>query len=179
MNDSDDQREDIMALDDAEFLHRLQLRFGRRLGGFVRVSRRHAYPLTFLRAREHVRSRLVFIGNAAHTLHPVAGQGFNLGLRDVAVLAQVLTEAARAGHDPGDAGVLRQYETWRRRDQWQVAAFTDALVRLFSNRIPPLAVVRDVGLVALDLCPPLRQMLGRHAMGVSGRLPRLARGLAL
>jgi len=175
----DAQREAIMALDDETFLARLGERFGHRVGAFERVSRRHAYPLTLLRVREHVRSRLAIIGNAAHTLHPVAGQGFNLGLRDVAVLAQVLVDGAGAGRDPGELELLREYLRWRRRDQLQTAVFTDGLVRVFSTGFTPIAALRNAGLVAVDLLPPARRLLARHAMGLLGHLPRMGRGLPL
>jgi len=175
----DAQREEIMGLDEETFLARLGQRFGRRVGAFERVSRRHAYPLTLLRVREHVRSRLAVIGNAAHTLHPVAGQGFNLGLRDVAVLAQVLVDGTRAGRDPGELELLNEYMRWRRRDQLQTAVFTDGLVRLFSTGLTPIAALRNAGLVAVDLLPPAKKLLARHAMGLLGHLPRLARGLPL
>ena len=111
--------------------------------------------------------------------HPVAGQGFNLGLRDVAVLAQVLTEAHAAGADIGDLSILRRYADWRRRDNLAVGAFTDALVRVFSNGFPPLVVARNLGLLALDLAPPVKRSLLRRTMGLAGHLPRLARGLPL
>ncbi|UCE88102.1 MAG: 2-octaprenyl-6-methoxyphenyl hydroxylase [Pseudomonadota bacterium] len=173
------QCDEVLALDDAAFINRLQQRFGDRLGGFTRVGERHAYPLSLRHAREHVRPRLAVVGNAAHTLHPVAGQGFNLGLRDVAVLAQVVSDAVRAGQDPGSLQVLKQYANWRRRDHLQVSAFTDGLVRVFSNDSLPLAVARNLGLLALDIVPPLKGLLARHAMGFVGKLPRLARGLPL
>ncbi len=175
----DDARETVLALDDAAFLARLQERFGERAGRFLAVGRRHAYPLGWMQSREHVRHRLAVIGNAAHTLHPVAGQGFNLGLRDVATLAEVITDGVRAGRDPGDHELLRGYARWRRRDQLTTALFTDGLVRLFSNDRAPLALARNIGLTVLDTVPPLKRLLARHAMGFGGRLPRLARGLKL
>lgn len=169
----------VMALDEPAFLAGLNAAFGDRLGAFVRAGRRHAYPLALTRVAEHVRPRLALIGNAAHTLHPVAGQGFNLGLRDVATLAQVLTEAVQAGADPGELTVLRRYADWRRRDNLAVSGFTDGLVRLFSNRSAPLAVARNLGLIAVDLVAPLKRALLRRSMGLAGRLPRLGRGLPL
>ncbi len=171
--------DEIMALSDEDFLERLQARFGDRLGRFHKVGGRSAYPLVLIRAREQFRHRLAVIGNAAHTLHPIAGQGFNLGLRDVAVLAQVLADAARAGTDPGSPAVLERYAAWRKADQGQVTWFTDALVRIFSNRLAPMILARNVGLVALDLMPSVKHGLARAAMGLSGRQPRLARGLPL
>jgi len=169
----------VLQLEDSEFLARLQERFSARAGTFVEVGARHAYPLRWMQSREHVRPRLAIIGNAAHSLHPVAGQGFNLGLRDVAVLAEVVLDGLRAGRDPGDLALLRRYADWRRRDHLQTALFTDGLVRLFSNDLPPLALARNLGLLLVDLLPVARHALARHAMGIGGKLPRLARGLRL
>ncbi|WJW75877.1 2-octaprenyl-6-methoxyphenyl hydroxylase [Thiohalobacter sp. IOR34] len=171
--------DEVLALDDAAFLAALQDRFGYRLGRFLKVGRRDVYPLSLLRAREAVRSRLALIGNAAHTLHPIAGQGFNLGLRDVAALAEVIVDAVRAGEDPGALQVLDRYAGWRAADQRRVMAFTELLLRLFGNPLPPVAWARDLGLLAFDLLPPLKRQFGRLAMGRAGRLPRLARGLEL
>ena len=169
----------LLALDDAQFLEALQACFGARLGRFQKVGKRFAYPLALTKVAEHIRPRLVLIGNAAHTVHPVAGQGFNLGLRDVAALAQVLADAQQQGEDFGDLTVLGRYEDWRRRDNQVVSIFTDGLVRLFSNDFTPVSILRNLGLVAVDLLPPLKRRLLRLSMGLSGRLPRLARGLPL
>ena len=171
--------EALLALDDARFLEALQECFGTRLGGFQKVGKRFAYPLALTKVGEHIRPRLVLIGNAAHTVHPVAGQGFNLGLRDVAALAQVLAEALQHGEDLGDLTVLQRYDEWRRRDNAVVSTFTDGLVRLFSNDFIPVSILRNLGLVAVDLFPPLKRRLLRLSMGLGGRLPRLARGLPL
>jgi 2-octaprenyl-6-methoxyphenol hydroxylase len=177
----------LLRLSDAELLARLQDRFGYRLGGLSRLGRRVAYPLRQVMAEKTVGERLVLIGNAAHTLHPVAGQGFNLGLRDVAALAEVLTDAARAGADPGGAQVLDAYRRLRGRDQAEAALVTDTLARLFVNPWAPLRLARDFGLVGLDLVPVARRVLARRFMGLGtgggrtggGRQPRLSRGLAL
>lgn len=169
----------VMALDDAGFLRLVQERFGDRLGPLLRAGRRQAYPLFLLKAREHARARVAVIGNAAHTLHPIAGQGFNLGIRDVAALAEVITEARRSGEDMGDLRVLKRYADWRRWDQRQTLAFTDALTRLFANPLWPVRAARNLGLLAFDLCPPLKRQFARQSMGLDGRLPKLARGLAL
>lgn len=174
-----DQVDDVMALDDAEFLARLQARFGYRLGRFTKVGTRYAYPLQLLRARQSTAQRLALIGNAVHTLHPIAGQGFNLGLRDVAALAEVVVDAQRDGRDIGNADVLQRYADWRQADQRRVVAFTDSMVRLFGQTLPPVVALRDAGMLALDLCPPAKHWFGRLTMGRAGRLPRLARGLAL
>lgn len=168
-----------MALDDASFLALLQGRFGERLGPFLRVGRRQAHPLFLLKSREHARPRVAIIGNAAHTLHPIAGQGFNLGIRDVAALAEVVAQARRAGEDIGDLRILNRYADWRRWDQRQTIAFTDALNRLFVNPLVPMRAVRNLGLLAFDLCLPVKRQFARRMMGLDGRLPRLARGLPL
>ncbi len=173
------QVDEMMALDDVAFLARLQARFGYRLGRFTKVGTRYAYPLQLLRAKQSTAQRLALIGNAVHTLHPIAGQGFNLGLRDVAALAEVVIDAQRRGDDIGGADVLQRYADWRQTDQRRVVAFTDGMVRLFSQTFPPLAGLRDAGMLALDLCPPAKRAFGRLTMGRAGRLPRLARGLAL
>lgn len=175
----DQQVEALMDLDEAQFLERLGQRFGTRLGRFLAASTRHSYPLTLLHMQQQVHPRLVFIGNAAHTLHPVAGQGFNLGLRDVAALAQVIAEGLREGSAPGEAESLRRYARWRRRDHLQTTAFTDGLARVFSNDFAPIALARNLGMTGLNLVPPLKRALARNAMGFVGKLPRLARGLPL
>ena len=172
-----DQSDDVADWDDEVFLNELQTRFGSRAGKFVKASPRHVYPLKFMHTREHVRPHLAFIGNAAHTLHPVAGQGFNLGLRDVATLAEVLIDAKNKNMQLGDMRVLKQYAQWRKRDHWQTSFVTDGLVRLFSSRLPPLMLARNLGLVALDIMPPVKHVIARHAMGYVGKLSRLARGL--
>lgn len=169
----------LLTMEDADFIHSLQRHFGMRLGGFVEVGPRRHYPLTLIRTKEQVRSRLAIIGNAAHTLHPVAGQGFNLALRDVGVLAEILVDAARIGRDVGELELLERYAAWRRRDQRNVTVFTDGLVRVFSNRFRPLALSRNMGLLVLDLFPSLKRELARRAMGLAGRQPRLVRGLPL
>lgn len=170
---------DILALADAGFLARLQDRFGYRLGGLGQAAPRRAYPLRLLLAEETVRERLVLVGNAAHTLHPVAGQGFNLGMRDVASLAEVLARSTATGDDPGGPATLAEYQRWRSRDQRATANLTDALARLFVIPWAPLRIARGVGMLGLDLMPGARHLLARRFMGLTGRLPRLARGLAL
>ena len=173
------QAQAMLELPDVAFLDRLQDTFGDRLGRLTRVGRRQCHALELTRVAEHVRPRLALVGNAAHTVHPVAGQGFNLGLRDVAVLAQVLVEAWRQGADPGSIGVLRRYAEWRRRDNLAVSRFTDGLVRIFSNSVVPLVFARNLGLVAVDLVPGIKRALVNRATGLAGRQPLLARGLPL
>ena len=173
------EQEEMMGWDDETFLLKLKQRFGERAGQFIQVSKRHAYPLSLMRAQEHVRERLAIIGNAAHTLHPVAGQGFNLGLRDVAALSQVIIDASRENKDIGSLDNLTIYSDWRKRDHIQTAIATDGLVRLFSNNFLPIAALRNLGLLVVDLVPPLKKVFARHAMGFVGKLPRLGRGLKL
>jgi 2-octaprenyl-6-methoxyphenol hydroxylase len=173
------EAETLLGWGDAEFLAHLQDCFGGRLGEFTRLGRRGAYPLRLTRIREQARPRVVLIGNAAHTVHPVAGQGFNLGLRDVAALAEVLVDASRAGRDFGELAVLREYTDWRARDNRVIAGFTDGLIRLFANDFLPLAILRNAGLIAVDVLPPIKRRFVRVTSGLAGRLPRLARGLPL
>ena len=171
--------EDLLALDEGRFLEALRSCFGGRMGGFTKVGPRRMFPLALVRAREQVRHRLVLLGNSAHTLHPVAGQGLNLALRDAAALADVVSESFRRGGDAGARDGLRGYERGRWRDQWSVIAFTDGLIRLFSNSIPPARVARNLGLLAFDLIPPVKRGLVRRATGLVGSLPGLARGVPL
>jgi len=170
---------EILGLPDHGFIGRLQDRFGHRLGRLTNASPRRAYPLKLLLTRETALSRVVLIGNAAHTLHPVAGQGFNLGLRDVAAVAEVLAQSAAGGGDPGSAEVLDAYRRWRAGDQRDIALLTDSLARLFVNPWLPLRLARGAGLIGLDLAGPARRALAHRLMGVGGRMPRLARGLPL
>ncbi len=174
-----ERTEELLSLDDDAFLAALQERFGWRLGRILEVGPRSAYPLLQIFARRQVQPRLLLIGNAAHAMHPVAGQGFNLGLRDVAQLADLLVEALAVGQDPGAPELLERYARGRRDDQRYVMGATDALVRLFTNPAPPVRLLRDLGLVALDLTPPAKRAFTRYAMGLGGRLPRLARGASL
>ncbi|WP_338113739.1 FAD-dependent monooxygenase [Thiococcus pfennigii] len=174
-----DRTAGLLALSDEAFLARIQGYFGWRLGRLARTSPRRAFPLVQRLASEATRPRVVLIGNAAHTLHPVAGQGLNLGLRDVAALAEVLVAARRAGDDVGGTAALAAYRDWRRRDQAEVAATTDLLARLFVGGWPPLRAARDLGLLGIELVPGLRHQLARRFMGRAGRQTRLARGLPL
>ncbi|MEZ5454440.1 MAG: 2-octaprenyl-6-methoxyphenyl hydroxylase [Thiothrix sp.] len=168
-----------LALDDADFLHRLQLEFGYRQGMFTRVGQRAAYPLVLQKAVREVAGRAVVIGNASHALHPVSGQGLNLGLRDVAQLAELLAEAALVGGDPGAAELLARYQALREPDQQGVLRYTDTLVRVFSNDFAPLAHARAAGLLAVDRIAPLRHWNARQGMGMRQQQSRLARGLGL
>ena len=174
----DEDVETVMALDDASFLAAFQERFGYRLGRFERVGKRASYPLSLLRVKESVRERIAIIGNAAHTLHPIAGQGFNLGIRDVSALVDVLLQAQVDGVDIGAGVVLKKYEDWRRDEQRNMALATDGLARLFSNPLGAIRFGRNLGLLAMDLLPGARHQLARAAMGLAGKLPRLGRGVA-
>lgn len=164
--------------DDA-FLADLQCAFGDRAGRFSRPGNRNVYPLGLSRLRRPVRERLVVIGNAAHTVHPVAGQGFNLGLRDVAALAETISDADLRGADIGAPEVLERYAEQRQRDTFMVTTFTHGLIRVFSNEFPPLALARNLGLGGVELLPPLKRLLLRRTMGMSGQPSRLAMGLPL
>jgi 2-octaprenyl-6-methoxyphenol hydroxylase len=166
----------LMAMGAADFADELRRRFGDFLGVVEPVGPRWSYPLAFLHAEHYAAPRLALVGDAAHVIHPIAGQGLNLGLRDVAALAEVLIDARRLGLDIGEADVLRRYERWRAVDNWMLSAVTDSLNRLFSNAVPPVKLVRDLGLAAVNQVPPLKRLFMRHAMGVVGDLPRLVRG---
>lgn len=169
----------LLALDDATFLKQLQDAFGWRQGRFTRVGQRSAYPLSLIKSEQEIAQRAVLIGNASHTLHPVAGQGLNLALRDVALLAELIATQQRAAKDLGEAALLQQYQTLRRADYRQVVNYTDTLVRVFSNDFAPLAHARAVGLMAVDRVAPLREWLTQQSMGLHFRAPRLSRGLPL
>ena len=164
----------VLALDDAGWLAELQSRFGWRAGRFVRAGRRASYPLKLTRAASPVATRTVLIGNAAQALHPVAGQGFNLGLRDAAMLAEVI--AGSAG-DAGAPALLERFAAWRARDRSGVTRFTDGLVRLFGDERFGVGLLRNLGLLAFDLSPPAKSALARVSLGFGGPVPRLARGL--
>ncbi|TQV69700.1 2-octaprenyl-6-methoxyphenyl hydroxylase [Exilibacterium tricleocarpae] len=165
--------EEIMALDEREFLQRLQSCFGFRLGRFTRAGQRHAYPLQLITAAEQVRSALAVMGNAAHFLHPVAGQGFNLALRDCAALAETLSEAQGRGQGPGELSVLQTYVERQARDQLLTTGFSDTITRLFSTSRLPAAVLRNLGFFGLDLLPPAKAWLEQQTMGHAGRRARL------
>lgn len=171
----------VAALPDEDFLAKLQDAFGFRLGRFTRVGKRHGYPLSLTRSQSHTAERLAVIGNAAQALHPIAGQGFNLGLRDVASLAEVLADARRAASrfDAGDGLVLQRYRAWREDDRRAIVRFTDGLVRLFTQPLGPVKLLRDFGLLAFDLVPSAKSALAQLSLGAAGRVPRLARGAPL
>lgn len=163
----------LMSVSDDEFIERLQDCFGYRLGELILAAPRRAFPLTLVQAETMVNGRAVIIGNAVHQLHPVAGQGFNLGLRDVVQLAEMLIEQSDKGRDIGDSLFLQRYAQSRRKDLNKVIGFTDNLVRIFSNDWLALALARNLGLALLDTLPGGKSLLARHAMGLAGRLPRV------
>lgn len=170
-----EQVEALLALDDDAFLEKLQQRFGFRLGRLRKVGKRQVYPLALVESTQLVRGRVVIVGNAAHAIHPVAGQGFNLALRDVALLAELLSAQ-------GDAPIeemLASYQAMRTKDAQRVYRFTDTLVKIFSNDFPPLAHARAAALLLTDLMPAVKHRLARQSMGLSGRLSRLGRGLPM
>lgn len=172
----EDLAPDLLALDEADFLAELELRFGDYLGRLEVVGPRFSYPLGLMNARRYCAPRLALAADAAHVIHPIAGQGLNIGWRDVAALAEVVIDALRLGGDPGSDVTLRRYERWRRVDNAMMLAATDALNRLFSNDIVPVRLARDAGLAAVNRLPALKRLFMRHAMGVLGDLPRLVRG---
>jgi 2-octaprenyl-6-methoxyphenol hydroxylase len=169
----------IVALSDDAFHDELERRFGLRLGEIRADGPRRAYPLGLSVARSFTAERLALVGDAAHVIHPIAGQGLNLGLRDVAALAETVVDAARLGLDPGGADVLDRYQRWRRFDTLSMGMATDGLNRLFSNRSDALRIVRDIGLGLVDRMPPLKRFFIREAAGLTGEVPKLLRGEAL
>jgi 2-octaprenyl-6-methoxyphenol hydroxylase len=176
------EREDLapamMKLPDAEFDAEIAKRFGAHLGGTKAAGPRWSYPLKFHLARGFVAQRFALAGDAAHGIHPIAGQGLNLGFKDAAAFAECVLDAARLGLDIGNSETLKRYERWRRFDSFALAASTDALNRLFSNDIAPLRAARDFGLGVVDSIGPLRRFFMRHAGGDVGKLPRLLKGEA-
>jgi 2-octaprenyl-6-methoxyphenol hydroxylase len=165
----------LLALSDEAFLDELQTTFGWRAGRFVKVGKRASYPLKLSRAVTTTATRSVLIGNAAQALHPVAGQGFNLGLRDAAMLAELLVDTT----DPGSPELLARFEAWRSGDRSGVIRFTDGLIKLFGDRRPGVGLARNLGLLMFDLAPPAKSALARVSAGFAGPAPRLSRGLSL
>ena len=169
-----EQAEALLSCGEDEFLAELQACFGYRLGALQLTAPRRAFPLSLIRAESMVSGRTVIIGNAAHQLHPVAGQGFNLGIRDVAHLAEILLEQLES--DLGDAEVLNAYAKERLLDHNKTIGFTNNVVRIFSNEWLPLTVARNTGLTLLDHLPGAKQLLTKHAMGLAGRIPKIGTG---
>jgi 2-octaprenyl-6-methoxyphenol hydroxylase len=173
------EAERIIALSDKEFHAELERRFGLHLGEIKAEGTRRAFPLGLAVARSFIAERIAIVGDAAHVVHPIAGQGLNMGLKDVAALAEAIVDAARLGLDPGGAGVLEQYQRWRRFDTMAMGIATDGLNRLFSNRSDILRALRDVGMGVVDRAPALKQFFIREAAGLVGDVPKLLRGEAL
>ncbi len=166
----------IVNQSDEGFLAELHSRFGDVLGKIALDSPRYHYPLSLQFAERSIDRRLALIGDASHGMHPIAGQGMNMGVRDVAALAEVVVDARRLGLDVGGPDVLERYQRWRRFDNMLMLGLTDALVRLFSNDIGPLKLARDLGLAAVQAMPGTKRFFMKHAMGTVGDLPRLMRG---
>ncbi len=169
----------IVALSDAEFLAELEQRFGLHLGDLALAGPRRAFPLGLHVARSFIAERIALIGDAAHVIHPIAGQGLNMGLRDAAALAEAVIDAARLGIDVGAVSVLERYQRWRRFDTMAMGVATDSLNRLFSNNSDVLRLVRDMGLGLVDRMPNLKEFFIREAAGLTGDVPKLLKGEAL
>lgn len=169
----------LVALDDAAFIEAVEQRFGREHGRLTLAGPRGAFPLELQMARAFVAERFALAGDAAHAMHPLAGQGLNAGLKDAAALAEVVLEAARLGLDIGSTPVLERYERWRRFDAFAFLAATDALNRLFSNDLEPLRMLRGLGLRLVDKFPFLKDGFVREAAGISGDVPKLLKGEAV
>lgn len=179
-----EQADYLYALDDADFLQQLQQRFGYRLGQFKKAGKRQLYPLFLQAATQMVHGRVALIGNAAHSVHPVAGQGFNLALRDIALLSELIVDALKASSiktsaDIGAQTLLQRYAALREDDIRRVYGFTDTLVKTFSNNIAALAQLRSLGLLLVDVLPDVKHQLAAQNMGLTGQLTRLNRGLSL
>jgi 2-octaprenyl-6-methoxyphenol hydroxylase len=169
----------ITALSEDEFHGELEQRFGLHLGEVKALDKPRAFPLSYFVARAFIADRLALVGDAAHVIHPIAGQGLNMGLKDVAALAEVIVDAARLGLDIGEASVLERYQRWRRFDTMAMGLATNSLNFLFSNRSILLRTVRDIGLGIVDRAPPLKNLFIRQAAGLTGEVPKLLKGEAL
>jgi len=169
----------IVALGADEFHDELERRFGLQLGEITALDQPRSFPLGYFVARSFIGERLALVGDAAHVIHPIAGQGLNMGLKDVAALAEVIVDAARLGIDLGQADVLDRYQRWRRFDTMAMGLATNSLNLLFSNQSTLLRTVRDIGLGLVDRAPPLKSLFIRQAAGLAGEMPRLLRGEAL
>lgn len=165
-----------LAMDDAAFLREIEERVGGFLGPLSLEGPRFSYPLGLQFAERYTKGRLVLAGDAAHGIHPIAGQGVNLGWRDAAALTEIIVDSVRLGLDAANVDALARYERWRRADNLLMAGMTDALNRLFSNDVAPVRVARHLGLAAVNKLPPLKKLFMRHAMGAVGDVPRLMRG---
>ncbi|MBI5322676.1 MAG: ubiquinone biosynthesis hydroxylase [Bradyrhizobium sp.] len=169
----------ITALSEEDFHPELEQRFGLHLGEIKALDKPRAFPLGYFVARSFIAERLALVGDAAHVIHPIAGQGLNMGLKDVAALAEVVVDAARLGIDIGQADVLERYQRWRRFDTMAMGVATNSLNLLFSNESKLLRAVRDIGLGLVDRAPPLKNLFIRQAAGLTGEIPKLLKGEAL
>ncbi|MFN5687824.1 FAD-dependent monooxygenase, partial [Bradyrhizobium sp.] len=169
----------LVELSADEFHAELEKRAGLHLGELKVLDQPRAFPLSYFVARSFIAPRLALVGDAAHVIHPIAGQGLNMGLKDVAALAQVVVDAARMGIDPGQVDVLESYQRWRRFDTMAMGVATNSLNFLFSNKSTVLRAVRDIGLGIVDRAPPLKELFIKQAAGLTGEMPRLLKGEAL
>ena len=174
---SEDERlaPEVIKLPDVEFAAEIKVRLGDYLGDFKVIGKRFSYPLNLVLAKKYIDNRFALVGDSAHGIHPIAGQGVNVGFRDVAVLAELIVEAMRLGQDIGGTKMLEHYQRWRRFDAMSMGAIMDGLTRLFSNDIKPIRLARDLGLDLVNKTPPLKRLFMRHAMGLMGDLPKMMR----
>ena len=178
-NERDKDAKHLMAADDIVFEKELEARFGHHLGALKLVGERRAYPFGLTLARSFVKPRFALAGDAAHGIHPISGQGLNLGFRDVAALAEIIVETARLGLDIGSIVALKRYESWRRFETVRMGITTDVLNRLFSNDISPIRLLRDVGLGVVERMPRLKKYFIQEAAGITNGSPKLLLGEAL
>lgn len=164
---------EIIKLPEEQFLAEIHKRLGDHLGKFKTVGKRFSYPLHLVLAKTYIDTRFALIGDSAHAIHPIAGQGVNVGFRDVAVLYELITDAMRLGLDIGSASILEHYQRWRRFDAMAMGGLTDGITRLFSNDITPVRLARDLGLTLVNNAPPLKKLFMLHAMGLMGDLPKM------
>ena len=164
---------EVIKLSDDEFNAEIKTRLGDYLGNFTIIGKRFSYPLNLVLAKKYIDNRFALVGDSAHGIHPIAGQGVNVGFRDVAVLAELIVEAMRLGQDIGGTKILEHYQRWRRFDAMSMGAIMDGLTRLFSNDIKPIRLARDFGLEIVNKTPPLKRLFMCHAMGIMGDLPKM------
>ncbi len=175
----EDRCQELLGMSDEDFIQQIQRLFGFRLGRFTQVGKRHSFPLRLVKSKAQTARRVVLLGNAVHSLHPIGAQGLNLGLRDVAAIAQLIDDAVKKQKDVGDAALLSAYEKWREPDQKRMIQFTHSLTKVFAKSWIGLPPLRDMGLFALDTFPILRDSFAKHSVGLWGEVPKLACGLSL
>jgi 2-octaprenylphenol hydroxylase len=174
---SHERAQELLGLDEALFREQLAQDFDYSLGEIVSVSPRAAFPLRLQHSLQYVQPRLALLGDAAHAIHPLAGQGVNLGLLDAAVLAEVLLEGAEQGKEVGSLAVLRRYERWRKGDNLSMMFAMDGFKRMFGSQLQPVKALRNLGLGLFNSVAPVKQVMIHRAMGLGGELPRLARAV--